>query len=135
MTKSRDLANAATALNAVTAAELGYVDGVTSAIQTQLDAKLASSTAATTYVLNSLADAKGDLLTATADNTPARLAVGTNAQVLTADSTAATGIKWASPAGGGKVLQVVTANITTDTIISSTSYTDTSMTITITPST
>jgi hypothetical protein len=49
MTKSRDLANAATALNAVTATELGYVDGVTSAIQTQLDAKLASSTAATTY--------------------------------------------------------------------------------------
>lgn len=40
MTKSRDLANAATALNAVTAAELGYVDGVTSAIQTQLDAKI-----------------------------------------------------------------------------------------------
>jgi len=39
MTKSRDLANAATALNAVTATEIGFVDGVTSAIQTQLDAK------------------------------------------------------------------------------------------------
>ena len=49
MTKARDLANAATALSAVTATELGYLDGVTSAIQTQLDAKLASSTAATTY--------------------------------------------------------------------------------------
>jgi hypothetical protein len=49
MTKSRDLANAATALNAVSATELGYVDGVTSAIQTQIDTKLASSTAATTY--------------------------------------------------------------------------------------
>ena len=47
MTKARDLANASTALSAVTATELGYVDGVTSAIQTQLNAKAASSTAVT----------------------------------------------------------------------------------------
>ena len=33
----------------VSATELGYVDGVTSAIQTQIDSKLASSTASTTY--------------------------------------------------------------------------------------
>ena len=49
MTKARDLANASTALSAVSATELGYVDGVTSAIQTQLDTKLATATAATTY--------------------------------------------------------------------------------------
>ena len=36
MTKARDLANAATALSAVTATELSYLDGVTSSIQTQL---------------------------------------------------------------------------------------------------
>lgn len=35
MTKSRDLANFATAGAAVSATELGFVDGVTSAIQTQ----------------------------------------------------------------------------------------------------
>ena len=53
------------------------------------------------YVLNSLADAKGDLYVATAADTLARLAVGTNGQVLTADSVEATGTKWATPAAGG----------------------------------
>ena len=49
MTKARDLANASTALSAVSATELGYLDGVTSAVQTQMDAKLATATAVTTY--------------------------------------------------------------------------------------
>lgn len=47
MTKARDLANAGTALTTVSVTELGYVDGVTSAIQTQLNAKAASSTVTT----------------------------------------------------------------------------------------
>jgi hypothetical protein len=41
MTKARDLANGASALAAVSAIELGYLDGVTSAVQTQLNAKQA----------------------------------------------------------------------------------------------
>lgn len=49
----------------------------------------------------SLVDAKGDLLVGTADNTPARLAAGTNGHVLTADSAATEGVKWAPPASGG----------------------------------
>jgi len=46
MTRSRDLAS--TAINTlVSSTELGYLDGVTSAIQTQIDTKAPSSTAAT----------------------------------------------------------------------------------------
>jgi len=52
-------------------------------------------------IQNAIVDAKGDLIAATAADTPARLAVGTNGQVLTADSTASTGIKWATPDAGG----------------------------------
>jgi hypothetical protein len=46
----------------------------------------------------SVVTTKGDVVTATASATPARLGVGSNGQVLTADSTTATGIKWATPA-------------------------------------
>ena len=48
-----------------------------------------------------IVDAKGDLIAATAADTVARLAVGTNGYVLTADSTAATGLAWAAPTSGG----------------------------------
>ena len=76
---------------------------------------------------------KGDLYTYSTLDT--RLGVGTNGQVLQADSTAATGLKWATPAGGGgKVLQVVTANTTAVKNTSSTSYADTDLTASITPS-
>jgi hypothetical protein len=55
MTKARDLANASTALSAVSATELGYLDGVTSAVQTQMDTKLATTTAASTYLASATA--------------------------------------------------------------------------------
>jgi hypothetical protein len=51
-------------------------------------------------IAKSIVDAKGDIIAATAADTVARLAVGANDQVLTADSSTATGLKWATPAGG-----------------------------------
>jgi hypothetical protein len=48
-------------------------------------------------------DTKGDLAVATAADTAAKLPVGTNGQVLTADSTQTTGIKWSTLPGGGMV--------------------------------
>ena len=57
-----------------------------------------------TAIQPTIFDAKADLLTATAADTPARLAVGTNGHVLTADSAETTGLKWAAPASGGMTL-------------------------------
>lgn len=41
-----------------------------------------------------LVDSKGDIFVATADNVVARLEVGGNGTVLTADSSTATGVTW-----------------------------------------
>jgi hypothetical protein len=49
MTKARDLASGIPVPSTVSTTELGYVDGVTSAIQTQMDSKLATATASSTY--------------------------------------------------------------------------------------
>jgi hypothetical protein len=155
MTKARDLANASTALSAVTATELGYVDGVTSAIQTQIDTKLASSTAATTYqainanvsttelgyldgvtsaiqtqinaqIPKSIVTAKGDLIVATGSGTVVAQAVGSNGQVLTANSAQADGVEWATPAVSGGMTLISTTSLTgtTVTLNSFSGYTD-----------
>jgi hypothetical protein len=91
--------------------------------------KTLTSPALTTPTISTLTT-NGDLLYGTGSGALARQGIGSTGNVLTVSG----GLPvWSAPAGGGKVLQVVTANITTDTTISSTSYTDTAMTITITP--
>ena len=49
-----------------------------------------------TSISNALFDAKGDILVATAADTPGKLTVGVDGYVLTADSSTATGLKWAA---------------------------------------
>ena len=73
-------------------------------------------------ITNSMAtaiDAKGDLIGGTGADAFARLAVGTNGQLLTADSTAATGLAWTTVSAGGMTLLSTTTLSGTSTTISS----------------
>jgi hypothetical protein len=78
-----------------------------------------------------IVDAKGDLIAAVAADTPARLAVGANDTVLTADSSTATGLKWAT-AGGGAMTLLASGSFSGDTTLSSisSSYTDLQLVLT-----
>lgn len=78
-----------------------------------------------------IVDAKGDLIAATAADTVSRLAVGANNTVLTADSSTATGLKWA--AVSSKVVQYVYANSSAQTSSTSATYANTGLTASITP--
>jgi len=73
---------------------------------TNVNSIISSNTTVAGAVQSSTATTKGDLLAATAASTIARLGVGSDGQVLTADSTQTTGIKWATASGGGAVTSV-----------------------------
>ena len=84
-------------------------------------------------VTNSMATAittAGDLIKGTGSGTFDRLGIGSSGQVLTVTAGAPA---WASPAGGGKVLQVVMGTTATEKANSTTTYSDSNLTATITP--
>ena len=139
MTKARDLANAGTALTTVSATELGYLDGVTSAVQTQMDAKAPSSTAVTltgTQTLTnktltspalttptiSTATTNGDILYGTGSGALARLGIGTTGQVLNV----ASGVPAWTTASSGALTKISTqtfsgvSSVTFDNVFTST---------------
>lgn len=71
-------------------------------------------------IAKTIVDAKGDLIVGTAADTVARQAVGTDGQMLYADSTQTNGIKWAdAPASGSMTLLSTTTLSGTSTTISS----------------
>jgi hypothetical protein len=79
-------------------------------------------------------DAKGDLITGTAADTPAILGVGTNGQILTADSTTPSGLKWATAATTTTIVKQITfGTLKATASTSSTSFTDTGLSASITP--
>lgn len=104
------------------AVTVGILDGTTSnkgAVQLSTSTSSTSTSLAATAsavksaydladgaVAKSIVDAKGDLIAATAADTVSRLAVGTNGQVLTADSAEATGMKWATTSNGGALIKI-----------------------------
>ena len=83
MSKARDLAN---------------LGSNTAALATDAEVSSAVAPKANTadVIANSLVDAKGDIVAASADNTPARVPVGSNNQILIANSSATAGIAWES---------------------------------------
>jgi len=74
----------------------------------------------------------GDVIYATGSGAVTRLGIGTAGQVLAVNS-GATAPEWKTPTGGGKVLQVVNATYTGAVGSSSSTYSDTGLTATITP--
>jgi hypothetical protein len=63
-------------------------------------------------ILKSIVDAKGDLIAATGADAVARVALGSNGQVLTADSTQSAGVKWATPTTLDLTINAKTADYT-----------------------
>jgi hypothetical protein len=124
MTKARDLADRSaadlTAVSAGTGISVANGDGPIPTV---------TNTVATGF------DAKGDLIVGTGADTFAKLTVASTAgYLLSVDSGETTGLKWSAPGGGGKVLQVVNATHSTSVNNATSTFADTGLTATITPS-
>jgi hypothetical protein len=107
----------------------GDIEGVTAGVGIS-----GGGTSGTVTVTNSMATAittAGDLIKGTGSGTFDRLGIGSTSQVLTVVSGAPA---WVTPAGGGKVLQVVQGTLTSTFTTTSGSMVDTGLTASITPS-
>ena len=88
--------HAQAAATSATSAATSASSAATSASSAATSASLAATIVAGA-VSGTLIDAKGDLLVGTANDTVARLPIGTDTYILTADSTQTSGIKWSAP--------------------------------------
>lgn len=111
----------------------GDIEGVSAGIGIS-----GGGTSGTVTITNDMATtitASGDIVVGTGSGTYDNLPIGTTGQILTADTTVSPyKVKWATPAGGGgKVLQVVSATTTTEVTNATSTFADTTLTATITP--
>ncbi len=107
----------------------GDIEGVTAGVGIS-----GGGTSGTVTITNSMATAittNGDLIYGTGSGTFTRRGIGSTGQILTVSGGVPT---WATPAGGGKILQVVMGTYAQQTTSSSSSWSDTGLTATITPS-
>jgi hypothetical protein len=120
MTKARTLAdNFAADINGITAGT-GITGGGT------------SGTVTVTNEMATVIDAKGDLVGGTGADAFARLAVGANGTVLTADSVETTGLKWVAPAASGAYTLLSTTTLSgSNQVISSIAQTHKHLFVTI----
>lgn len=81
------------------------------------------SDVANAAIPKTLVNAKGDLIVATADDTVTRLGVGTNGFVLTADSTQASGVKWAAASSGADTWTLISSVTASSTAVNFNSIT------------
>ena len=93
MSRVRDLASILTASSVL---------GTDVEITTAVSDHSAASDPHTGYVLESLIDAKGDLIVGSADNTVARLATGNSGESIVADSSTSTGLRYQGNYAAGK---------------------------------
>ena len=88
-----------------------YQDGtwVFSAVSSSVLGDYALNSSLNNYIAKSFVNAKGDLISASADNTPVILSIGTNGQALLADSTQTSGLRWGNVTTTGEDDQIVIA--------------------------
>ena len=110
--------NAATtsAAGSMSAADKTKLDG----IETGADVTDATNVNAAGAIMHSDLGTKGDLVVGDGAGDATILGVGTNGHVLTADSSEASGVKWAAASGGGGTVNVV-SNVATNRILGRTS--------------
>jgi hypothetical protein len=83
-------------------------------VQAGTGISVASGTGPIPVITNTVAtefDAKGDLVVGTGADTFDKLTVGANDTILVADSSTATGLKWAAPAAGGGMTLISTQTV------------------------
>ena len=91
-------ATTGTSVVLVTATVTNDIVEIIAALQVAYTDAITTTAAASTYVAKALTTTTGDIIYASAANTPARLGIGSSAQVLTV----ASGIpSWATPSSGG----------------------------------